>query len=137
MKTLVKIRFKYFQRHVASFIFGYLITPITLLVIFFIYLIVYIKDSFSNSLNSELLLKNSFTNLTPILKNTYLISENIEDRIELKKFIYKETNVNITTYSSESEILDKNFNILTMENIDNKFNFFFPNLTKKKIIILF
>ena len=125
MKTLVKIRFKYFQRHVASFIFGYLITPITLLVIFFIYLIVYIKDSFSNSLNSELLLKNSFTNLTPILKNTYLISENIEDRIELKKFIYKETNVNITTYSSESEILDKNFNILTMENIENKFNFFF------------
>ena len=125
MKTLIKIRFKYFQRHVASFIFCYLITPITLLAIFFIYLIVYIKDSFRNSLNSELLLKNSFTNLTPILKNTYLISENIEDRIELKKFIYKETNVNITTYSSESEILDKNFNILTMENIDNKFNFFF------------
>ena len=81
---------------------------------FLVSLVNYLKKE--KSVNSELLLKNSFINLTSILKNTYLISENIEERIELKKFIFKETKINITTYSSESEIFNKSYSKLQINN---------------------
>ena len=138
MIPLLKIRTKYVQRNLCSFMFGYLLIPILIFIYVFIYLILKLYDSISKpfknsaSLKSDYLFKNSFTNLTSILNFTYLISENIEDRIELQKFIYKETNINITTFSSESEIFNKNFNKLIMEKIGNKYNFIFPELDKKK-----
>ena len=130
MKPLIKIRFKYFQRHICSFILGYFLVPSFIFIGFLVSLVNYLKKE--KSVNSELLLKNSFINLTSILKNTYLISENMEDRIELQKFIYEETNVNITTYSSENETFNKSFNTLIMIKIDNKYNFIFPILDKEK-----
>ena len=130
MKPLIKIRIKYFKRHLCSFIFGYILIPAVLFIYFVEKMIAYIGTKYS--VNSEFLFKNSFTNLASILKKTYLISENIEDRIKLQKFIYKETKINITTYSSESEIFNKSYNILIMTNIDNKYNFIFPELNKEE-----
>ena len=132
MKPLIKIRIKYFQRHLCSFIFGYIFVPALLFIIFLHLLMMGYTYEGGYSEDTESLFKNSFTNLTLILKQTYLISENIEDRIELQKFIYKHTNISITSYSSENEILNKNFSLLTMTKIDNKYNFIFPILDKEK-----
>ena len=129
MKPLIKIRIKYFQRHICSFLLVYILLPVVTFMFFLVDMFNYTTKD--HSYNSEFLFKNSFKNLTSILKKAILISDNIKDRVELQKFIYKETNINITTYSSESDISNKNPNVLTVTKIDNKYSFIFPILDKE------